>query len=188
MGSHIDVIFAREIESPHDISERLNDVFRDRSVELQAVSHDSYDSMAVESITWDFLAVPCDGEVPYYLSEGPLGFSVYLYKNCCCLSIGQRFWQLYDPASVIKTPLRGIIEAVVRSLTVRPIYATLAGGFGDSDAVLDLAYYDGSSFTAICDALDKSLGKPANSWSEMSSGETPWCLIELATAPRITQE
>jgi hypothetical protein len=179
MGTSIDVIFDRDVKTSEDIALGLAATFRECSPELVAIARNAW--YAFHSYDWNLLPVPeHDGEPAYLFAEGPFGFGIHVYRNVVVLWSLERFGRLYDPTSSVARPLQTVIEAVVRTLTRRPVFAAVAEGMGDSDAAIDLAYYDAASFSAVCDSLRKWHGPPAKSWDELAGGDIPWCLIELA--------
>jgi hypothetical protein len=180
MGTSIDVLFDRDVGKAEDFTLGLAAAFRECSAELAAIAGNAW--YAIHSHAWGVSPVPeYDGEPAYLFDEGPFGFGVHVYRNVVVLGSLERFYRLYDPASPVARPLQSVIETVVRTLTGRPEFAAVAGGMGDSDIALDLAYYDAASFSQVCDSLRKSHGPPARSWGEMAGGDIPWCLIEFAT-------
>lgn len=182
MGTSIDVLFDRDVETAEGITLGLAAAFRECSAELAAIASDAWYS--IDFHAWDLLSVPEQDGMPAYLfAEGPFGFGVHAYRNVICFSSLERFRRLHDPASSVARPLQTVIESVVRTLAKRPVFAAAAGGMGDSDAALDRACYDGASFSAVCDSLRESNGPPAQSWEQLARGGFRWCLIELVAQP-----
>lgn len=179
MGTSIVVIFDRDIETPEEFAVGLNTAFRECSAELAAIEREAWYSF--DTRPWNVFRVPeDDGEPAYLWSEGPFGFDVQVYKNIVVFSSAERFWRLYDPTFPVARALQAVIEIVVRTLTKRPAFAAVAGGMGDSDVAIDLAYYKAAPFSAVCESLRTSHGPPARSWEELAPGNIPWCLIKLA--------
>ncbi len=177
MGTSVDVFLPRTIESAEEITARLNCVFNRCAGELSIIEREG---LVGGKRPWNLKFVPqYEGMREYYFDEGPYGFDIRVYRKVLCFGSNERFYQLYDPESLVAYALQSVIEAVVRVLAVPPMFATVAGGMGDSDAAED-CMYDGGSFSEVCEVLRKEHGEPAHSWDELAPGETAWAFIALS--------
>ena len=163
MGTHIDIIFPRNTEmSVNDINGCLNKIFS------------GADNL------WHIEKVKENGCEPAYLAgEGPNGYDISVYENVIYLGQIKRFWQLYDPGSCDAINLQRTIQLIVSELSGEVPFIAVAGGMGDSDIALDMAYYEASSFKDITSSLRNALGNPAKSWDELKKDEYVWLLNEI---------
>lgn len=182
MGTSIDILFPREITTPEEITLGLDAAFHKCSEQLEVISRNAW--YRIDFDPWKVVICPeYDGEPAYLFDEGPHGFSVHVYDKVLLLGSLERFGRLYSQDSPVAGSLQIVVETVVRTLTKRPVFAAGAGGMGDSDAAIDLAYYGQAPLSKVCDALFKSNGPPARSWNALSADENRWCLIDLPPQP-----
>jgi hypothetical protein len=184
MGTSIVVLFTRDLSLPIDaFSTRLSRAFDELASELAKVKQHAWYSC--EPGSWDVIFVPeHGGEPPYLTTEGPYGFSVDIYDNVVCLGSAERFEHLRSPDSPVATPLQRVIHSVVTYLSpYRTVFATVAGGMGDSDRPVDLAYYNAATFNDVCNCLRQTLGEPATSWYGLNQDGVCWGLVDAVHPP-----
>ena len=127
---------------------------------------------------WGISLVPAQlGEPEYLFDEGPYGFDIRVYENVACLGHLERFGRLHYDDSPVAISLQHVLATVIEDLLGSEPFACVAGGMGDSDRSVDMAYYQRSTFSAVCQQLHGSLGKPATSWSQLNETGHSWALL-----------
>ena len=167
MGTHIDVVFPRRSDvTASRLAELLTQSFSATASSLLTIKENAWYSIGVGP--WDIETIHTDSAEPEYIeADGPYGFDVSLYRQVCTLGHPERFRRLHASDSPVSSALQNVIHSVVFAMTRSVSFACVAGGMGDSDHALDLAYYHGASFADICNALQTKLGVPARSWSDL---------------------
>lgn len=169
MGTSIDCIFAREVSKDIEkIETILDSSFTGYGKEIETISEKGYFSKYV-NLSWNVFAIEEEVEEPAYIqAEGPLGFSIYIYETIVVVSSPERFFALHADSPGIGSELVVLFKAIAALLGKGRLFAFAAGGFGDSDQAIDLAYYQGVSFEEACGVLHKNFGAPAKTWPELS--------------------
>ncbi|QEG40468.1 hypothetical protein [Roseimaritima ulvae] len=180
MGTHIDVLFPRRFNvTASKLAERLTQTFSTTASSLLTIKEHAWYSIELEP--WHVTTISSGADEPAYIkADGPYGFDVNLYDQVCSLGHPERFRRLHVSDSPVSGPLQDVICSVVVALTGSASFACVAGGMGDSDQALDLAYYEGAGFTDACKLLETKLGAPAHSWSDLDVHR--WLLHARETA------
>ncbi|MEM6474060.1 MAG: hypothetical protein AAF802_31205 [Planctomycetota bacterium] len=174
MGTHIDVLFARDATLSTDgFSTRLNDTFAQLRFDLDTLANAAPGFCSDD--TWDLALVPQDGsEPPYLFAEGPNGFGIEVYAHAVVFSSPFRFWQLRSPDSSVATPLQNVVHGVVESLAGNLTFIAIAGGMGDSDSVIGHVYYENGDIDSAVNLLDRQLGSPCSCWDDLNADSNGW--------------
>jgi len=127
---------------------------------------------------WAISLVPAHhGEPEYLFDEGPYGFDICVYENVVCLGHLERFGRLHYDDSPVAISLQHVLATVVENLLGSEPFACVAGGMGDSDQSVDMAYYQRATFSAMSQQLHESLGHPATKWAQLNEAEHSWALL-----------
>ena len=119
---------------------------------------------------------PGDGDPEYIWGEGPAGLMMDVYQRVIFLRSMERFRALFDESMGVALALRRILGSAARRLSAAPRIAVAAGGFGDTDRAVDLAYYEGAPFDGIVAMLEEVAGPPALTWDELARDQYRWYL------------
>jgi len=174
MGTHIDVLFARDTSLSLDaLKSRLNDTFTELQPDLDiltgAAPHSSNGGV------WDVALVPRNGSEPERLfSEGPNGFDINLHTHAVAFGSPFRFWQLHSPESTVATSLQNVVHRVVQNLAGNLTFVAIAGGMGDSDHVIDHVYYNDGDIDSAVKLLTEHHGDPCSCWDDLNGDSSGW--------------
>lgn len=177
MGTSIDVLIPRPPRlDAIDITGRLNSLFVKCESDLQVIKEHAWYSIDYEP--WALEYVPAHADQPeYFYDEGPYGFDIRVYVNLISLGQLERFGRLHYEDSPVATTLQRLLTKISRGLTGLDKFACIAGGMGDSDCAIDMAYYQASTFHQVSDSLHRFLGEPAQTWSQLNCDAHRWALI-----------
>ena len=177
MGTNIDVLFQRPARlDAVAITRCLNADFEKCESALRVIKQ--YAWYSCDCNPWNIEHVPAnDGEPEYLHAEGPYGFDISVYGNTICLGHLERFGRLHYDDSPVAISLQRVLTTIVEDLAGAVPFACVAGGMGDSDQAIDLAYYQTSPFPEVANWLRQFLGEPAQTWSELNGGTYRWALI-----------
>lgn len=177
VGTSIDVLFSKSPRGDNAcISQTLNATFANCQSELRVIKEHAWYSLDCEP--WAISLVPAHhGEPEYLFDEGPFGFDIRVYENVTCLGHLERFGRLHYHDSPVAISLQRIVAAIAEDLLGSEPFACVAGGMGDSDRAVDMAYYQRATFSEVSQQLYESLGEPATSWPQLNKPEHSWALI-----------
>ncbi|HKO93445.1 MAG TPA: hypothetical protein VJU61_19965 [Polyangiaceae bacterium] len=176
MGSHIHVFLPRILQVDADrAGALLNELAQQYAAEHDALGQGmSWSS----SGSWWCQRVDDPPDPPYITGEGPAGLLVNICEHVVVFSSVHRFFTLYDsdagftyhgeaPSRALKRTLslRTIIEAV--ALLFGDGRLAVAAGGGDTDEAVSLVHEEAVTFPQVCEALERSLGRAATTWSEL---------------------
>jgi hypothetical protein len=178
MGTSIDVLFPRDHSLLSvQITSRLTSCFGRLENDLTLIRSHAWYSGDCGPWNVEHIAEH-DGEPAYLFSEGPFGFDISVYANVMCLGHAERFRRLHYSDSPVAASLQHIISAIVTELSGAVPFAAVAGGMGDSDRAVDLAYYDAADFDAVVESLHQTLGEPSATWDALNQDDDRcWALL-----------
>ncbi|TWU50683.1 hypothetical protein Poly51_39760 [Rubripirellula tenax] len=178
MGTHIDVLFARDTSLSIDaLNTRLNNTFKQLQPDLNVLAATAFHSR--DTATWDLSHFPRDGSEPEYIfAEGPHGFDVNIYTHVATLGSAFRFRHLHAPESQVAKPLQNIVHAVARNLSGNLTFIAVAGGMGGSDHVLDHVYYNNGDIDSAAQLLIEQHGDPCGCWDDLNGDSNGWLFCD----------
>ena len=178
MGTSIDVLFPRDCSLlPAQITSRLTSCFCRLENDLTLIRAHAWYSGDWGGWNIEHIAEH-EGEPAYLFSEGPFGFAINVYANVICLDHSERFGRLHYSDSPVAASLQHVISAIVTELSGAVPFAAVAGGMGDSDRAVDLAYYDAADFNTVVESLREKLGEPATTWDALNEdNDRCWALL-----------
>jgi len=172
MGTHVDCIIPKEKDySVEEIKHKLESVFKKNKAEyLHLEKHGTFTKNV--NGKWSINHIPSKkGEPAYTLGEGD-SFNINIYKKVINISSVERFSSLYLPDSNISKELFKILKELCNEFRASEKLLIGAGGFGETDYIMDMAYYENADFDQICKKMTELNGLPANDLTELT--EKSW--------------
>ncbi|MFW0736891.1 hypothetical protein [Flavobacterium sp. T12S277] len=176
MGTSIDCIIPREKDFEiEELRKRLDDVFvrlKTEVLHLREFGHFSKRENTNEK--WFLIFVPAHDNQPEYTMGEGFVFSVDIYKNVVLIGCTERFNSLYFKEKNTSDQLFKIITELAKEFCFSNRLLLGAGGFGDTDRVIDMAYSDHANFDQICAKMTELHGIPADNFDDLK--DVPWYL------------
>ncbi len=167
MSSHIDCVIPKEKDySVSEIKEKLKNVFLRREADFKHIERYGKNTQHTNGEWW-VKYIPSKNNEPEYITGEGDGFSINFYKKTIHISNPERFSSLYDTDHGISQSLFRILTEISNEFQSTDKILIGAGGFGATDPILDMAYYDGADFELICEKMMELNGIPANSLTEL---------------------
>ena len=158
-----------------DLQTRIDGLLAERREDLQILGERGQFPRGGGRLTLE-PAIVSDGDPDYLLGEGSAGFGLDVYQRVICFTSIERYFALYEESLGVAMALRRILGSAARLLSSATRIAVAAGGFGDTDAAHDLAYYQGATFDEVAAKLEEVAGPPARTWDELARRERTWYL------------
>jgi hypothetical protein len=171
MGTSIDCIIPKEKDyTIEQITIKLNNVFSNLKQELLHL--EKFGSFPNENNNWILNVIPASLNEPEYISGETGSFSIDIYKKVVVFSSIERFSSLYLDEMNISKQLFIIINEMSNVFRSTKDLLIGQGGLGETDIIIDLAFYENADFNEVCNKMKELNGKPTNILSELK--EEPW--------------
>lgn len=167
MGSSIKCIIPKEREySLTEIQQKLNDVFKRLKAEF---FHLEQYSNFTKNVTgnWFVNLISAEVNAPEYIYGEGDSFDISIYKNVVVISCVERFSSLYDTDRNASEQLFKIIIEIAKEFSDSDKILIGSGGTGETDHVIDMAYYENAEFDQICNKMIELNGVPAKRLNEL---------------------
>ncbi|WP_140996168.1 hypothetical protein [Flavobacterium profundi] len=161
MGTHIDCIIPKEKSySVAEIKSKLKSVYnRLQSEYLHLEENGSFTKKP--NGDWWILLVPSEYENPEYITGEGDSFRIDIYEKVIHIGCVERFSSLYLEDKNISSELFKIINEIGKAFRKSDELLLAAGGFGDTDHILEMAFLEEADFNEICKKMYDLHGIPA---------------------------
>lgn len=167
MGTSIHCIIPKERNySVEEIKQELNSLFKKLKPEFLHLEKHGAFTKNVNGKWWFNLVSPENENPEYITGEGDC-FSIDIYKNVICIGSTERFSSLYFNESNIAEQLFTIITEISKIFRESDHLLIGAGGFGETDYIMDLAFTKQAHFEELCKKMTELNGSPANNLNEL---------------------
>ena len=176
MGTHIDCIIPKEKEySVEEIKQKLKNAFD--KLQSEFLHLEEYGTFT-ENVNgnWWISHIPAENGNPEYITGEGDSFSIDIYKNVIHIGCIVRFSSLYLTDKNISVELFKILTELSNEFRTSEKILIGAGGFGETDHILDMAYIENADFEQVCEKMTKLNGIPAQNLTELN--EKSWYLKE----------
>jgi len=174
MGTHIDCIIPKEKDySVEEIKQKLKNVFEKLKPEYIHLEKYGTFTKNVNGNWWITQVKAEKGEPEYITGEGD-SFSIDIYKKVICIGCIERFSSLYFEERNISQELFKILTKLSNEFRTSDKLLIGAGGFGETDHIMDIACYEDADFDQVCKKMTELNGIPANELAELT--EKSWFL------------
>ncbi|RED37663.1 hypothetical protein DFQ10_1271 [Winogradskyella eximia] len=176
MGTHIDCIIPKEKEySVEEIKQKLKSTFDRLKSELLHLEEYGTFTENVNG-NWWISHIPSENGNPEYITGEGDSFSIDIYKKVIHIGCIERFSSLYLFDKNISTELFKILTELSNEFRTSEKILIGAGGFGETDHIIDMAYIENADFEQVCKKMTKLNGIPAQNLAELN--EKSWYLKE----------
>lgn len=167
MGSSIKCIIPKEKEySLEETQQKLNDVFKRLKAEFLHL--EQYGNFTKNTIgNWSLILIPAELDQPEYITGEDSSFDIYIYKKVVLIGCTERFSGLYFQEKNISEQLIKIITEIAKEFSDSDKIMIGSGGMGETDQVIDMAYYENADFDQICNKMIEQNGMPAKEFNEL---------------------
>jgi hypothetical protein len=169
MGSSINCIIPKEENySVEEIKEKLNNVFSRLKTELLHLRKFSDFPENVEG-SWFVILIPEGLNEPEYIMAEGGSFDISIYKNVVLIGCIERFSSLYFEEKNLSEQLFKIITELSKEFSSSDRLLIGCKGNGETDEIIDLAYYNHADFNQICDKMIELNGDPARTLNDLKT-------------------
>ncbi|WP_405207127.1 hypothetical protein [Aquimarina sp. LLG6339-5] len=174
MGTHIDCIIPKEKDySIDEIKHKLKTVFERLKPEYLHLEKYGTFTKNLDG-NWWIKHIPSENGEPEYIKGEGDSFSIDIYKKVICIGSIERFSSLYFEERNISQKLFKILTELSNEFRTSDKMLIGAGGFGETDHIMDMVYYEDADFDQVCKKMTELNGIPANDLSELN--EKSWFL------------
>jgi len=168
MGTHIDCIIPKENEySAEQLKEKLKKVFEENKSEYLHL--EKYGAFAKDvNGNWSISYIPSENGNPEHITGEDDGFTIAIYEKVIHIGCLERFSSLYQSEKNSSKELYKIITELSKEFRASDEILIAAGGFGETDQIIDMAFYESADFEQLCEKMTELNGIPASDLSELN--------------------
>lgn len=174
MGTHIDCLIPKEKDySLAEVKLKLKNVYERLK---PSYSHIEKHGNFIKNVSGNWcinLILSENGQPEYITGEGD-SFSIDIYKKVICIGCIERFSSLHTTEKKLSSELLKIFREIRKEFTKSNEMLIGAGGLGETDQIIDMAFYKNADFSQICKKMKELYGIPATQLTELKN--KPWYL------------
>jgi len=176
MGTSIVCVIPKEKQfSINELKPKLENIFNHKckAAYLHLTKNGRFTKK--ENVSWWINFISSEKDNPEYITGEGSSFSIDLYKNVVFINCIERFSSLYMEGKYdLSKELFEIFLEISKVFSFSDSILFAAGGFGETDIISDIAYYNNADFEQICKKMIELNGLPATNFRELT--EKLWYL------------
>ena len=174
MGTSIDCIIPKEKNySVEEIKSKLKSVYNRLKPEYSKLEKHGTFTKNANGNWWISLIPSKNGNPEYITGEGD-SFNIDIYGKVIHIGCIERFSSLYMTDKNISNELYKIIIEISKEFRKSDEILIGAGGFGETDHIMDMAFYENADFEKVCVKMTELNGIPATELTDLK--EKSWYL------------